>query len=100
MYPKEAGDILAKEFSISRREQDEYAAYSHRKATEAIKAIKAGVFNEEILPVVLKAKGVRILPLLNRMKSPVKILPWKNSISFPLRFETMAPPRRNQPRPL
>jgi len=54
MLMGETGDILAKEFSISRREQDEYAAYSHRKAIEAI---KAGVFSEEIVPVILKEKG-------------------------------------------
>jgi len=51
MLMGETGDILAKEFSISRKEQDEYALSSHRKA---IAAIKKGVFKEEIVPIALK----------------------------------------------
>lgn len=53
MLMGETGDILAKEFTISRREQDEYAAHSHQKA---LKAIIEGVFSEEIVPVILKDK--------------------------------------------
>jgi acetyl-CoA acetyltransferase family protein len=41
-------EILANEFSISRREQDEFALRSHQRATEAA---KAGRFNDEICPV-------------------------------------------------
>jgi len=41
-------EILAHEFNISRREQDEFALRSHQRATAAI---EAGRFNEEIVPV-------------------------------------------------
>lgn len=44
----ELTDALAKEFEISREEQDQFAAESHNK-TET--AVKAGKFNEEIVPV-------------------------------------------------
>jgi len=46
-------EILAKEFNISRLEQDEFAAYSHEKA---IAAQKAGRFNDEITPVYVPPK--------------------------------------------
>jgi acetyl-CoA C-acetyltransferase/acetyl-CoA acyltransferase len=41
-------EILVQEFGISRREQDEFALRSHEKA---VAAIKAGKFDEEIVPV-------------------------------------------------
>jgi acetyl-CoA C-acetyltransferase len=44
----ELTDALAKELEISRQEQDQFAAESHNK-TEA--AVKAGKFDEEIVPV-------------------------------------------------
>jgi len=44
----ELTDALAKEFEISREEQDQFAAESHNK-TEA--AVKAGKFDNEIVPV-------------------------------------------------
>ncbi|NOQ19869.1 MAG: acetyl-CoA C-acyltransferase [Desulfobacterales bacterium] len=44
----ELTDVLAKEFEISREEQDQFAAESHNK-TEA--AVKAGKFDQEIVPV-------------------------------------------------
>jgi acetyl-CoA C-acetyltransferase len=44
----ELTDALAKEFEISREEQDQFAADSHNK-TEA--AVKAGKFDSEIVPV-------------------------------------------------
>ena len=44
----ELTDALAKEFEISREEQDQFAAESHNK-TEA--AAKAGKFDQEIVPV-------------------------------------------------
>jgi acetyl-CoA C-acetyltransferase len=53
MLMGETGDVLAKEFSISRREQDEYAAESHRKA---LAAAASGKFRAEIVPVVLREK--------------------------------------------
>lgn len=51
MLMGETGDVLAEELSISRKEQDEYAVGSHRKAIEAI---KMGAFEKEIVPVVVK----------------------------------------------
>lgn len=39
---------IAEEYGISRREQDELGAESHRRALEAV---QAGVFNDEIVPV-------------------------------------------------
>lgn len=42
---------VAKQFHVSRQEQDEFALESHRRAVEAI---HAGKFKEEILPVELK----------------------------------------------
>jgi acetyl-CoA C-acetyltransferase len=47
------GEIVAEKYGISRREQDEYALASHRKA---IAAIKAGKFEDEIVPVPLPQK--------------------------------------------
>lgn len=44
---------LAKEYKISRQEQDEFAFNSQRKA---IKAIEEGKFKEEILPLSLKER--------------------------------------------
>ncbi|MBI4187271.1 MAG: acetyl-CoA C-acetyltransferase [Chloroflexi bacterium] len=41
---------IARELCISRREQDEVGAESHRRA---LKAIKEGIFKEEIVPVVI-----------------------------------------------
>lgn len=55
-------EAVAKDFKISRREQDEYALESHRRAA---RAMKNGVFAEEIVPVytkegvVLQDKGPR-----------------------------------------
>jgi len=42
-------EILAQDFGISRQEQDEFALMSHKKAEDSI---KAGVFKEEIAPIV------------------------------------------------
>jgi len=51
-------EILAEEYGISRREQDEYALESHKRA---ISAIDSGKFNDEIVPVEIKAKdGVKL----------------------------------------
>jgi len=44
-----------KKHGVTRRQQDEYAVESHRRA---IAAIKAGKFKAEILPVPLPRKGV------------------------------------------
>lgn len=49
----ETAEILAKEFHISREEQDQYALRSHQKA---VAAQKSGRFAEEIAPVFLPPK--------------------------------------------
>ncbi len=49
---------LAEKYSVSREEQDELAAESHRRAQ---RAIEAGYFKEQILPIELKTrKGVTV----------------------------------------
>jgi acetyl-CoA C-acetyltransferase len=53
------GEVVADEYKISRAEQDEYAANSHRKAAAAI---KAGKFVDEIIPVEIpQKKGASVL---------------------------------------
>src|SRR5262245_13789086 len=47
------GEIVAERYHVTRREQDAYALESHRRA---IRAIKAGKFKDEILPVALPGK--------------------------------------------
>ncbi len=49
----ETAELLAKEFSISRTEQDEFALRSHQLASQAM---KNGVMGEEITPVFLPPK--------------------------------------------
>ncbi len=44
----ETAEVLAREFHISRHEQDEYALQSHLRATAAI---AEGAFNDEIIPI-------------------------------------------------
>lgn len=46
-------ELLAQDFGISRTEQDEYAVLSHQKAE---KAQKAGIFKDEIAPIIYDAK--------------------------------------------
>lgn len=46
----QTAEILAKEFGLSREEQDRFAVSSHEKA---VKAIKSGRFKEETTPVFL-----------------------------------------------
>jgi acetyl-CoA C-acetyltransferase len=54
----ETAENLRREFTISREEQDEFAANSHRKAAAAQ---SNGVFAEEIVPITLKtAKGEQV----------------------------------------
>ena len=48
MIMGKTAELLASEFGISRREQDEFALRSHQKAAEAM---AAGRFNDEICPV-------------------------------------------------
>lgn len=49
---------IAEQYNISREMQDEYSVLSHRRA---VKAIKEGLFKEEIIPVEINTrKGVKI----------------------------------------
>jgi len=53
------GEVVAEEYQISRSQQDEFAAGSHRKAAAAI---KAGKFKDEIVPVEIpQKKGAAII---------------------------------------
>ena len=52
MIMGKTAELLASEFNISRREQDEFALRSHQKAAEAQ---AAGRFNDEICPVYAPA---------------------------------------------
>jgi acetyl-CoA acetyltransferase family protein len=49
----ETAEILAKEFNISREEQDQFAMISHNRAE---KATKEGILKEEIVPVPIPPK--------------------------------------------
>jgi acetyl-CoA C-acetyltransferase len=49
----QTGEVVAERWSVSREEQDTYAANSHRKAAEAI---DAGRFKDEIVPVEIPQK--------------------------------------------
>jgi acetyl-CoA C-acetyltransferase len=48
-----SGEVVADMFAVGRREQDEYAAESHRKAAQAA---RDGWFTDEILPVEIPQK--------------------------------------------
>jgi acetyl-CoA C-acetyltransferase len=48
------GEIVAEKHGVTRRQQDEYAVESHRRA---IAAIRAGKFRDEILPVPIPQKS-------------------------------------------
>jgi acetyl-CoA C-acetyltransferase len=47
------GEIVAEQYDVGRRQQDEFALESHRRA---VAAIKAGKFRDEILPVPIPQK--------------------------------------------
>lgn len=53
MVMGETAEVLAEQFKISREEQDEYALMSQTRAT---RAIAAGRFNDEIVPVTIEGK--------------------------------------------
>ena len=53
MVMGETAEVLAEQYKISRDEQDEYALMSQ---TRAGRAIKAGRFDEEIVPVTIEGK--------------------------------------------
>ena len=63
-----AGELCAKEHSISREEQDEYAIMSYKRALEAT---EKGYFSEEIIPVELKTKAGT--ELINTDEEPTKV---------------------------
>lgn len=54
----QTADLLAKRFNISREDQDRFALWSQEKAE---KAIKLGVFREEIVPLEVSQKGKMIV---------------------------------------
>jgi acetyl-CoA acetyltransferase family protein len=54
----QTAEILAREFHISREEQDQFANDSHHKA---IRAMKEGLFKEEILPLAFGEKCDKLL---------------------------------------
>src|SRR5579863_10287219 len=53
MVMGETAEVLAQQYKISREEQDEYALMSQ---TRAARAIAAGRFEAEIVPVILESK--------------------------------------------
>jgi acetyl-CoA C-acetyltransferase len=53
------GEIVAEKYGVGRRQQDEFALESHRRA---VAAIKAGKFKDEILPVPIPQKKGDPLP--------------------------------------
>lgn len=54
----ETAELIAREFDISRLEQDQFAVESHMKASAAI---KAGRFLDEVLPIIIGEQGDKIL---------------------------------------
>ncbi len=56
----QTAEVLAKEFGISRREQDEFALLSHQKAMAA-----RVLFKEEIVPVIPSPKYTKIVEVDN-----------------------------------
>jgi len=58
LFMAETAQNCAKKYSITRQAQDEYALRSHR---EGSKAVKDGLFKEEIVPVVVKRRKEEIL---------------------------------------
>lgn len=58
MIMGKTAEVLAKDFQISRKEQDEFALQSHQKAT---RAQQNQLFNEEILPIVYDEKRGLVL---------------------------------------
>src|SRR5207237_6052329 len=54
MIMGKTAELLASEFGISRREQDEFALRSHQRAAAAA---EAGRFKQEICPVYAPARG-------------------------------------------
>ena len=53
LYMAQTSDEICKRKGVTRKEVDEYAALSHARAT---KSIEEGVFEQEIVPVVIKSR--------------------------------------------
>lgn len=65
-----AGELCAREFKISREEQDEFAVLSYKRALEAI---EKGYFKDEIVPVqVPQTKGETIV--ISEDEEPKKVI--------------------------
>ena len=58
LFMAETAQNCAKKYGIQRQAQDEYALRSHR---DGAKAVKDGLFKEEIVPVVVKRRKEEIL---------------------------------------
>lgn len=58
LFMAETAQNCAKKYNITRQAQDEYALRSHR---EGAKAVKDGLFKEEIVPVVVKRRKEEVL---------------------------------------
>lgn len=59
LYMAQTSDEICKRKGVTREEVDEYAALSHARAT---KSIEQGVFEQEIVPVVIKSRrGEKII---------------------------------------
>ncbi len=56
----QTAEIIAKEFGVTRQEQDEFALKSHQKA---VAAWKRGFFNEEVVPVPAELTGGLPVPM-------------------------------------
>jgi acetyl-CoA C-acetyltransferase len=62
-----AGEVVAEHYSVSRREQDEYALSSHQKAA---RATDEGLFADEILPIQIPQK--RGAPTVFERDEPIR----------------------------
>src|SRR5688572_9467603 len=58
LFRAETAQNCAKKYGVSRQAQDEYALRSHR---EGAKAVKDGLFKDEIVPVVVKRRKEEVL---------------------------------------
>ena len=61
----QTAEILAKEFNISRDEQDQFAMESHQKAETAT---KNGILKDEIVPVPIPKKYDRMVDVDNGIR--------------------------------
>ncbi|MBS1249638.1 MAG: Acetyl-CoA acetyltransferase [Chloroflexi bacterium] len=66
MVMGETADILAEEYGITRKEQDEFTVESHRKATAAW---ESGAFDPEVVPVETKGRKGKVI-IIDRDERP------------------------------